>query len=52
MTFFLLEDLETKDAVSMAFSQENPDSRTRVSVGETGQDKMCDARETDNEDGE
>ena len=42
----------TKDTVSKAFSWENPDSRIRVLVGETGQEEMRDARETEDEDGE
>ena len=35
----------TKDAISNMFSWENPDSRTRVSEGETGQEVMHDVRE-------
>ena len=41
-----------KEAVSMAFSRENPDSGTRVSERETGREEMWDAREMDVEDGD
>ena len=52
MTLLPFGDLATKGVVSKAFSWENPDSRIRVSVGETGQEEMHDVREMDNEDGE
>ena len=41
-----------KNAVSRAFSCENPNSRTRVSEGETGWEEMQDMRETDAKDGD
>ena len=46
------EVLAMKDAVSRAFSLENPDSGTMVLVGETGQEEMHEAREMDDRDGE
>ena len=41
-----------KDAVSRAFSWENPYSGTRVSVEETGWKDICDPREADDDDGD
>ena len=45
-------DLPTKDVVSRAFPQENPNSGTRVSVGDMGQEEIHKARETDVKDGD
>lgn len=52
MTLLLVGDLVTKNAMSMVFSWENPDSGMRVSEGETGWKEMRDVREMDVEDGD
>ena len=45
-------DLSMKDAVSRAFLHKKLDSGTRVLMGNTGQEDICDARKTDSKLGE